>query len=98
MLYKSKDDSSIVKHKPDYFIKTDETGYFQINHLKEGNYKLVSILDASNNYLYEPDELIAFSDTIINVKDTSTIYQLLLFKGSTEKINYEKQVVLVPEK
>ncbi len=85
MLYKSKDDSSIVKHKPDYFIKTDETGYFQINHLKEGNYKLVSILDANNNYLYEPDELIAFSDTIINVKDTSIIYQLLLFKGSTEK-------------
>ncbi|MEI7669655.1 MAG: Ig-like domain-containing protein, partial [Pseudomonadota bacterium] len=85
MLYKSLDDSVIVKSKPNYFIKTDEAGFFQLNHLKSGKYKLFALQDLNANYKYEFDELIAFSDSIIDIKDTSAVYQLNMFKAAPKK-------------
>lgn len=85
MLYKSFNDSVVLKNNPDYFIKTDPIGFFQLNHLKQGTYKLFALRDLNANNKYEYDELLAFSDTDILVKDTNSVYQLNMFKAVPQK-------------
>ena len=66
MLYKEKADSVPMKKVPYYITKTDENGYFKLENLAPGNYKLFGLIDQNRNYMYDPgNESIAFSDTLV---------------------------------
>lgn len=68
LLYGNKADSAFSKALPDYITKTDKTGYFRINNIKEGYYRLYALVDADNSKNFNlPDEEIAFLDTIIHI-------------------------------
>ena len=64
-------DSLIFKSSPIYISKTDKNGLYHFPNLKSKKYKLVAI--NGYDFIYNNDELIAFSDKIINSKTDSFI-------------------------
>lgn len=66
MIYKNDYDSIPYIETPYFLTKTDTSGYFFINNIKPGKYKLFSLLDMNTNLLYDmPNESIGFLDTNI---------------------------------
>ena len=84
LLYRELADSAVVKHLPDYMSRIDQTGYFRIDNVREGNYRLYALkdLDYSKNYNSTAEEF-AFMRSPVTiskeknfipvVKDTSTV-------------------------
>ncbi len=92
MLYSDLTDSVIYKNLPDYFAKTKEDGTFQINNIKEGNYKIVAIKDANANYKYDGStENIGFNDTIVNPSEKQKI-SIDLFQEPEKKLFLKKTI------
>lgn len=54
MLYKNDSDTMPYKGIPDYFAKTDATGNFEINYIRDGNYSVFALQDENGNYRYDP--------------------------------------------
>jgi hypothetical protein len=68
LLYRELADSSVKKHLPDYISLVNENGYFRINNVKEGSYRLYALKDADNSKNYNlEDEDFAFADSVIRV-------------------------------
>lgn len=68
MLYSNPADTAVMKTIPDYITKSTKTGYFRINNLKEGRYRLYALKDVDNSKNFNlPDEEFAFLDTIIEL-------------------------------
>ncbi len=68
LLYRELGDSFVVKHLPDYISRVDQKGYFRINNVKEGVYRLYALTDADNSKNYNhPDEEFAFMNAPIEV-------------------------------
>lgn len=66
MAYLNTHDSVPLTTIPDYIALTDSAGYFQLNNLREGTYKLFAIVDGNKDYLYNgPGEMIGFFDELI---------------------------------
>ncbi len=66
MAYLNTNDSVPLTIIPDYIALTDSAGYFQLNNLREGTYKLFAIVDGNRDYLYNgPGEMIAYFDELI---------------------------------
>ena len=76
-LYASKNDSIVIKIKPDYIAKTNEIGYFQFNNLPTRNFKLVALKDGNNNLMLDNNELVSLAKEIYTGKtipDTISIF------------------------
>ncbi|MCU0462064.1 MAG: Ig-like domain-containing protein [Bacteroidales bacterium] len=68
MLYRNHSDTAVVKSLPDYITRATKTGYFRIDNLREGTYRLYALADADNSKNFNlPDEEIAFMDSLIAV-------------------------------
>lgn len=68
MLYRNHSDTAVVKSLPDYITNATKTGYFRINNLREGTYRIYALKDADNSKSFNlPDEEIAFMDSLIVV-------------------------------
>jgi hypothetical protein len=65
MLFDVIGDSVPMKYLPAYTAKTNEKGFFRINHIKADTFMVVAIKDANNNYMYETNEEVAFSDSLL---------------------------------
>jgi len=86
MLYRDADDSAVAKRRPDYNARTDSSGFFILNHLAEGNYKLFALDDQDFNMMYnQPGETVAFFDSNIFIHDTIGYYKLSMFRQQAEK-------------
>ncbi len=79
-LYFSSDDSVIYKQRPDYFTRCDKEGLFEIRNIKASQYKLIAFEDVNQDLKYDDEENVAFRDSLVTVKDTSSIVALRLFK------------------
>lgn len=68
LLYRQLADSFVVKHLPDYISRVDQKGYFRINNVREGIYRLYALTDADNSKNFNlPDEPFAFMNAPIEV-------------------------------
>jgi hypothetical protein len=68
LLYREMADSFVVRHLPDYISQVDQKGYFRINNVREGVYRLYALTDADNSKNYnQPDEPFAFMNAPIEV-------------------------------
>ncbi len=68
LLYRDLADSFVVKHLPDYITRVDQKGYFRINNVKEGVYRLYALKDADNSKNYNlPDEEFAFMNSTVEI-------------------------------
>lgn len=82
LLYDLVEDSVVVSEKPFYYARTDETGNFKFENLKNDTFKLLVLEDLNFNYLMDPElERIAFPDSLLILNDSSTYNPTLrLFK------------------
>ncbi len=68
LLYRDHSDSAFIKSLPDYITKVRATGYFRIDNVKEGKYRIFALKDADNSKNFNLiDEEIAFRDSLIEV-------------------------------
>jgi Bacterial Ig-like domain len=113
LLYRELADSAVVKHLPEYISRADPNGYFRINNIRPGIYRLYGLKDGDNSKNYNlPDEEFAFMDStvLINpeknfipppkiVKDT-TVVKRGLNKNATaikDSSNIKKTTLKVAE-
>ncbi len=74
-------DSVFYKRKPDYTTKTDEQGNFKFTNLRENKYKFYVLLESNNNKIYDSaDEIIAFIDSTISLKNNQDLLVIKSFK------------------
>jgi uncharacterized protein (DUF2141 family) len=63
MLHSNHADSAPMTLIPDYISMTGQTGYFTLNNLRAGTYRLFALEDSNNDRKYNPgEELFAFID------------------------------------
>ncbi len=81
MLFDEADDSVVALGRPLYSTRTDTAGYFELTHIRAGQYRLFALDDLNKNYLYDQQqEAIAFWDSMISPADTVANYFLYRFK------------------
>ncbi|MEQ8910474.1 MAG: Ig-like domain-containing protein [Vicingaceae bacterium] len=93
MLYDTTDlDSLPFKRLPKYVDRTDKEGRFKLTNLKAGKYVLFALSDKNTNYLFDkPDELVAYSDSLILLDDKVDSIKLYGFLEDREKQFVESQ-------
>lgn len=68
LLYRNLADSAVIKTIPDYIAKADKKGYFRINNVKKGSYRLYALKDVDNSRSFNlADEEIAFMDHPVEI-------------------------------
>ncbi len=68
LLYNELYDSAAVKHIPSYISRVEKSGYFRIDNVKAGKYRLYALKDADNSKNFNlPDEQFAFINDTIDV-------------------------------
>jgi hypothetical protein len=77
----SRNDSIIFKETPNYIAKTDKNGNFHFPNLKATDFKIVALTDF--DFIYNKEELIAFSDKLINA-ETDSFISLMAFDPIVE--------------
>lgn len=99
LLYKDLENDSIVyKRKPDYTVRTNETGQYRFTNLKKNKYKVFALKEENNNKIFDSqDEQISFLDTILDLENNTQIGDLKLFTETPQKrklvaknISYQK--------
>lgn len=108
LMHRQLEDSAVKKHLPEYIALTDKNGYFRLDNVRPGSYKLYALKDADNNKMYNlDDEPFAFQGKPIEVtsdsnwmpiiKDTTKVKKPLPVKSSARKeplINPKDTIVL----
>lgn len=74
-LYTPKDTLDATRQKPTYYSKTDTSGNFSIENVKEGTYELLAIRDGNSNFAFNPQsEKIGFyKDRIVLKKNLENL-------------------------
>lgn len=68
IMFRNLDDSAVKKLLPEYITRVDPTGYFRIDNVRPGSYRLFGLKDNDNSKNYNlPDEEFAFMDSVISV-------------------------------
>ncbi len=86
-MYRNLNDSAVIKIFPNYISRVGENGYFRINNIRPGIYRLYALNDEDNSKTYNrTEEEFAFMDTVIvvtplknympAVRDTSAIKKM----------------------
>jgi len=78
-LYREHSDSIPLLEKPDYFVQTDENGFFRIQYLPQATFKVFGCTDENGTLIYDDaTENICFLDSLVDLsliqsfsKDTS---------------------------
>lgn len=66
--------------------RTSETGGFTIKGIAPGKYKVFALNDVNRNYFYDnPDEIVAFYETLLEPSSTSAVRQDSVFKIDEKK-------------
>jgi hypothetical protein len=66
LLHKEKDYTAFIDSIPDYIGTTNKEGFFMIDNVARGEYRLYALNDADNSLTYNSNaELIAFADTLM---------------------------------
>lgn len=68
LMYGDLTDSAVIKDIPSYITRIDPRGYFRIDNVREGIYRLYALKDDDNSKNYNRvEEQFAFLDTVIRV-------------------------------
>ena len=68
LLFHNPEDTAVVKLFPDYLSRIDDKGYFRIDNVREGKYRLYALKDDDNSKNYNrAEEPFGFIDSIITV-------------------------------
>lgn len=72
LLYDVLEDSVVLYEKPFYYARTDDSGDFKFENLKNDTFKLLVLEDLNFNYLVDPEiERLAFPDSLFILNDST---------------------------
>lgn len=105
LLYNELYDSAAVKHIPAYISRIEKSGYFRIDNIRTGKYRLYALKDADDSKNYNlPDEQFAFLTDTIDVsypkdylpviKDTAKITATPAAKADTVIMQGKYKLIL----
>ncbi|MCS3532347.1 Ig-like domain-containing protein [Chryseobacterium sp. JUb7] len=78
-LYQVKDTIN-YKQKPYYITKVDEDGYYELNYLSPGKYKIIAFEDENGNSMYDPGkEKVGFQKEAVDVEKSISGLNLKLY-------------------
>lgn len=85
LLYKidsTYNDSIVFRKKPNYVTTTKDSINFKFSNLKKGKYVMISLVETSNDYLFNPktDKIGFYRDTLILPQDSVIKTPLVYFK------------------
>ena len=85
-LYKIQDSLNLKRTKPDYFIKTDSSGNYLFENIKNGKYRIYAFIDKNNNLKFDAKtEAIGFiKDTLVLDKNLNNI-NINIYGANNEK-------------
>ncbi len=88
LVYDVFEDSVVYKEKPYYFGRTDKSGQFRVENMKEGQYKVFAVKDENFNLKYDlPNEKIAFWPDPVTVSEVpSPPFELRLFQEQVKTL------------
>jgi uncharacterized protein (DUF2141 family) len=92
-LYKmsSTDTLPLINRKPDYFIKSDSSGNFQLENLKSENYRILSFTDKNGNQKFDnKKEMFGFVRDTIELNSNKVGISLELFPYDTIPPKYKR--------
>ena len=70
MIYRNNIDSVVSKEKPVYYARSRGNGAFWFRNMAPGSYKLFALKEEDRDLQYnQPKELIAFSDSLLHLRD-----------------------------
>ena len=91
-LYQVKDTMN-YRQKPYYITKADPDGYFELNYLTPGKYKIIGFDDENNNSIYDlGKESVAFQKQEINLESSISGMKLKIFP-SKKAIKYKEMAI-----
>ncbi len=91
-LYQAKD-SMDYRQKPYYITKADPDGYFELNYLTPGKYKIVGFDDENGNSIFDPGkEGIAFQKETIDLQNSISGLKLKTF-ASKKVVKYKEMAI-----
>jgi hypothetical protein len=91
-LYKL-DTTPISKRKPDYFIKTDSSGNFNLENIKAQSYRIIAFTDQNNNLNYDQKtEKLAFRTDTVHLRKSLELEPLELYISNRLKNKIKKNV------
>lgn len=86
LLYPNTSDTLFTTSKPYYFAKTNSSGQFNIENIKEGKYFIYALEDQNFNFYYDlPNEKIAFKNEEISIDSNLRNIQLALFQEQSSE-------------
>ncbi|WP_267404561.1 MULTISPECIES: Ig-like domain-containing protein [unclassified Chryseobacterium] len=87
-LYQVKDTIN-YKQKPYYITKVDTDGYYELNYLSPGKYKIIAFEDENSNSVYDPGkEKVGFQKDPIEITDKSVSRLKLKVYPSKKPLKY----------
>lgn len=91
-LYQVKDTMN-YRQKPYYISKADADGYFELNYLTKGKYKIVGFDDENNNSIYDTGkENVAFQKDVIDLQTSISGLKLKSFPSKKE-VKYKEMSI-----
>jgi hypothetical protein len=91
MLYTMYDDSVPIKETPLYLARTGANGTFDFYNIPGGQYKIFALKDVNSNYLFDqPNEKIAFLESLLKPLAIDTIKDTALAKNSVQLNLFEE--------
>jgi hypothetical protein len=88
MLYANGYDSIPYNEIPTYFTRTNSSGNFELNYLKEGSYKVFALKETNNNYLFDnQEELVTYTENLTIPQDSAEL-NLTLFQEEVIRNQY----------
>ncbi len=99
-LYPEDTTDGFLKMRPVYFAHTDKNGSFEIKNVKGARYHLYALKDQNFNYEYDqPNENIAFLDTVLDLTDTlPKTVELVAFNEGFKRLKFQNVKSLEPGK
>jgi len=75
-------DSIVYRKKPNYVTTTTDSVHFNFSNLKDGNYIMIALQEATNDYLFDPktDQIGFYTDTIQLPRDSILQNDIVVFK------------------
>lgn len=87
-------DTMNYRQKPYYISKADEDGYFELNYLTPGKYKIIGFDDENSNSIYDiGKENVAFQKDEINLEASISGLKLKIFPSKKE-VRYKEMSIV----
>ena len=97
ILHTDTDTTGFTAGRPGYFTRTDKQGRFHLRNLRAGSYLLHALHDQNANFRNDlPNERLAFSDMVIDTRDSAThVLRMFLPLATTQQV---KEAVVLPDR